>query len=71
MVKLQIEHEGLAFLLRLLPREMCNIHERLDKAIAADDGNYERRLTARENACKRLLAACQNAWDNERRKAVK
>jgi len=69
MVRLQIEHEGLHFLIRFLPRELSDIYERLDQAIASGAADDEVSLTGEENACARLIAACQNALDDELRKS--
>jgi hypothetical protein len=62
MVRLEIEHEGLTLLLRLLSREIDNIHERLngDQAILLTL-DEELSIVSEENTCKRLLASCLGA----------
>lgn len=60
MVNLQIEHQGLSLLLRLLPREIADIERRVEWAIECGDETEGSRLAAEENTCKRLLYACQH-----------
>lgn len=70
MARLQIEHEGLTFLISLLSREIDNIHERLngDKAILLTlDEEFD--IIVEENTCKRLLASCM-AEENKCRRML-
>ena len=62
MARLEIEPEGLTLLMRLLSREINNIHERLngDKSILLTlDEEFS--IVAEETTCKRLLASCLGA----------
>jgi len=61
MVKLQVSYDGLYFLLRFLPRELDDILERVDRAIAEDDPECEKGLIAEENTCRKLLEECKHA----------
>jgi len=63
MVSVQMGIDELHFLLRFLPRELDDIGERMEQAIANDEENLERLLTTEENACKRLLRRCQFAYE--------
>lgn len=63
MVSVQMGFDEISFLLRFLPRELDDIGERMDDAIANDEENLERLLTSEENACKRLLRRCQHAYE--------
>lgn len=63
MVSVQMGVDEINFLLRFLPRELDDIGERMEAAIANDEENLERLLTSEENACKRLLRRCQHAYE--------
>ncbi|NBW18788.1 MAG: hypothetical protein EBR82_63520 [Caulobacteraceae bacterium] len=61
MIDIHVSGEGLYFLLRFLPRELDDILERVDWAIAEDDPEREKGLIAEENACRQLLEECRHA----------
>ena len=63
MVDVQMGIDEIHFLLRFLPRELGDIGERMEEAIANDEEHMEKLLTSEENACKRLLRRCQHAYE--------
>ena len=63
MVDVQMGVDEIHFLLRFLPRELDDIGERMEEAIANDEEHVEKLLTSEENACKRLLRRCQHAYE--------